>query len=259
MIRNISETAQAIKQMEQYLRINGIIKDSKTDGKTSQRGLSDHIRAMVYSMLSAQNKWERIEKKKEQIDAIFYDYDPERINAESPEDFTNKIIDISCGTQRIKSQMMALKENIEKLKSFEKQCGSVDEYYQNLINEDGSLKKLVRSLSEYNSKDKMGEMGVALVAEYLRNVGYDLPKPDRHIRRILGNKILACSEKKIVPEFEVFDIIAELSKELGMPAAEVDYILWTYCADKYGEICTVSDPKCDTCVTKEYCQTGSKA
>ena len=55
------------------------------------------------------------------------------------------------------------------------------------------------------------------------------------------------------------DIIAELSKELKIPSAKTDYILWTYCADGYGEICTENDPKCDTCVTKEYCRAGSNS
>ena len=76
-------------------------------------------------------------------------------------------------------------------------------------------------------------MGIPLVCEYLRNVGYDIPKPDRHICRILGSAHLALSDKKEVPPFEAFDIVVKLAELTGKPTAEVDYILWSYCADGY--------------------------
>ena len=83
-----------------------------------------------------------------------------------------------------------------------------------------------------------------------KNVGYDIAKPDRHIRRILGSKALGCSTHEVVPIFETFDIVAALAQEMNRPAAEVDYILWAYCAKGYGAICTVKNPKCKLCVVK---------
>ena len=96
-------------------------------------------------------------------------------------------------------------------------------------------------------------MDVALVSEYLRNVGYDIPKPDRHIRRILGSKMLACSEHEDVPVYEVFDIVAGLAEASGRKQAEVDYILWSYCADGFGGICKKENPKCELCTVQQYC------
>lgn len=96
-------------------------------------------------------------------------------------------------------------------------------------------------------------MAEPLTAEYLKNVGYDIAKPDRHIRRILGSTALGCSNHEIVPIFEAFDIVAALAKELNRPAAEVDYILWSYCANGHGEICTVKNPKCAICVANNCC------
>ena len=60
----------------------------------------------------------------------------------------------------------------------------------------------------------MAQMGAALICEYLKNVGYDIAKPDRHICRILGSDYLACSDKKVVSEYEAIDIIAEIAKKL---------------------------------------------
>lgn len=95
--------------------------------------------------------------------------------------------------------------------------------------------------------------GVALVCEYLRNVGIDIVKPDLHIKRIIGtdrlNLIQSKSDYKIIEEFK------RLSAEIGVSQVEMDYLLWNYCSKGYGEICTAK-PKCCECVIKEYCNKG---
>ncbi len=83
----------------------------------------------------------------------------------------------------------------------------------------------------------MEQMAEALVSEYLRNVGYDLAKPDRHLSKILGSTGLSCSDKAEVPPYEVIDIVAEIANIVGKGPAEVDYILWSACAKGYGEKC----------------------
>lgn len=147
--------------------------------------------------------------------------------------------------------------NIPKLISINEQYHSIDEYYQTYL-ENTSFIALVKTLSDSKSENKLKQMGVALVCEYLRNVGYDVPKPDRHIRRILGRDILGCSDKEIVPEYEVFDIISTIATDLNKSSAEVDYILWSYCANGYGEICTKENPKCSKCVAREKCEYEAK-
>ena len=105
--------------------------------------------------------------------------------------------------------------------------------------------------SEFCGEVSIGE---ALITEYLKNVGYDIAKPDRHIRRILGRNILDCSEHENAPAYEAIDIVAAIARQLNRPAAEVDYILWAYCAKNYGEICTKNNPHCDRCVVKIKCK-----
>jgi len=262
MIGNVCEAARAVELMDEYLRKSGKLREDqlwennrflnkRLKGDTFS--LSDHIRAMVYSMLNAERGWAGVDVKIEQIDKIFYDFDPERLMNESPETLEDAVKDISCGNRLLGSHMRALKTNIEKLKSLESQNGSIDTYYQTLMGESASLKVVVRALSDYQSKDKLTGLGVPLVSEYLRNVGYDVPKPDRHIKRILGSRRLACSKKETVSEFEAFDIIARLAQETDRTSAEVDYILWAYCANGYGEVCTAI-PNCAECVAKDFCK-----
>ena len=67
---------------------------------------------MVYSMLSSERRWEGVEDNKEQIDTIFFNYDPQRLKAEPAENLEKQIKAISCGNRRIKFQMKTLKSNI---------------------------------------------------------------------------------------------------------------------------------------------------
>lgn len=226
----------------------------------------DHIRAMVYSMLSSGMSWDKVAKNLNpetkcitSVDKIFCDYDLEHLLNLTPTQLRDSIKEIHCATQSTLKQMEALLTvNIPKLLSIEKTYGTIDTYYQKFIEIDNTLKTLIILLSATESTSKLEQMNVALVCEYLRNIGHDIPKPDRHICRILSSEYLAFSDKKEVTPFEAFDIIVKLSKMTGKSVAEVDYILWSYCADGYGKICTKKTPKCNECIANKYCMAKSE-
>lgn len=279
MVSKISEISKVVEQMDIHLRNDLFKKDGNIQQKMlwentfikhqidkRKRGekftVKDHVRAMIYSMLSSGISWKRVENDIDidtgeitSIDKLFYQYDINAILEKSPDYFTEKIKKLGFASQYTSKQMKALLEkNIPKLLDYEHTYGSVDKYYQTYITKDKSCKLLVENLSDSESEDKMTQLGFALTCEYLRNVGYNIPKPDRHIRRILGKDYLTLSEKQPVPEGEAFDIVLELAKELNKSVAEVDYILWSYCANGYGEVCTVNYSKCKECVAKELCK-----
>lgn len=270
-MNDIKEVAAVVAEMDKQLRSiltspkmlweNTFIKhqlDKRSEGGTFY--LSDHIRAMVYSMLSSGIAWERVESVTDfetgriaPLDELFHQYDPDYILSCDPSNLCDGIKGLHLASQYTQKQMIALVDvNIQKLKAIEQEYGSVDTLYKKFII-DNDKSCLVWKLSASDSKMKFTQMGEALVAEYLKNIGYDTAKPDRHICRILGNNYLACSESENVPVFEALDIVADIAKELGKLAAEVDYILWSYCANGFGEICTVKNPKCDLCVAKTHC------
>lgn len=230
--------------------------------------ISDHIGAMVYSMLSSCISWERFLKHIDEktgritiIDSIFCNYDTESLLQCTPNQLTCalKADDIKCVSQSTFKQMTALlNSNIHKLIEFESKNNSIDEYYQSIIDNKGSVKGLITALSDSKSNDKMKQLGIALACEYLRNVGYDISKPDRHLRRLFGKNYLGVSEKEEVTPFEVFDIVNKIKDESSYKsAAQIDYILWSYCANGYGEICTKRYSNCEICKLKQYCVKGN--
>lgn len=280
MKRDIVVVCNSIMEMDNQLRSSLLVKNGKIQNKKLWENthikkqidrrnagdkdfpVQDHIRAMVYSMLSSGISWERVENSIDEktgritaIDEIFHRYDPQYLLSCSGDDLADQIKEIGCASYSTRKQMNGLiHTNIGKLLKLQEKYESIDRYYQKYIEMDNSMKLLVRELSCLSSEDKFVQMGEPLIAEYLRNVGYDLAKPDRHICRILGRNYLGCSEQEEVPVYEAFDLIRKLSEYMGRKTiAEVDYILWSYCAVGYGAVCSKNNPRCGICVAKEIC------
>lgn len=271
MMNDIKSICEVVIKMDSQLREtlnnkmlweNTFIKhqiDKRKNG--GQFNTSDHIRAMVYSMMSSGITWKRAENLTDPdtgiitaVDDIFHQYDTEYLLTCDPKQLRDSIKYFHLASQYTLNQVTALtKVNIPKLKSYERKYGSIDTLYNKYI-VDKDISCLVWKLSDKDSKMKLAQMGEALIAEYLKNVGYDISKPDRHIRRILGSKHLACSEKEVVPIYEAFDIVSDIANQLDKSVAEVDYILWAYCATGYGEICTAKKPKCSICSAYNMCK-----
>lgn len=267
----IRKTAEVIDRMDKQLRCNlaekqlfektHIAKQIERRDRGEAFSLTDHIRGMVYSMLSSGISWKQVEGGVDEstgriiaLDEILYNYEPEMLLSADPSDLRDKIKAHNWASQSTFKQMTGLiNTNIQKLIGFQKESGNIDSYYQRFIEEDPTFRSLITNLSKAGSEDKLTEMGEALTAEYLRNVGYDISKPDRHICRILGSNHLGCSESETVPVFEAMEIVHQIALLCDKRTAEVDYILWSYCANGYGEICTVQKQKCSECAASEFC------
>lgn len=267
----IKRTAEIIDQMDGQLRHN--LAENQLFKKTHiakqierrERGevfsLADHIRGMVYAMLSSGISWKQVEGGIDEatgritaLDEILFHYETDKLLSANPSDLRDKIKAQGWASQSTLKQMTGLiHTNIPKLIEFQEKNGSIGAYYRQFIEEDSTYQSLITNLSRAGSQDKFTEMGEALVAEYLRNVGYDISKPDRHICRILGANHLGCSEHEPAHVFEAMEIVKRLASLCGKRIAEVDYILWSYCAKGYGEICTAQRPMCCVCAASDFC------
>ena len=204
---------------------------------------------MIYAMLSAGSVWDRFEKfynpetgHYDTIDKVFCCCNAEKLIEADKIALQTALQheEIKGGNRSIKVQLKALPANIRKMQKWQKKCGSVDAYLQQFIDEkDGKpdFKRLVRRLADEKSEDKLQQMGEALCAEYLRNVGYDLAKPDAHVCKALGNGEdgIGSVDKIEANPYEVLDIVKEIADAMGKTPAEVDYILWAFYAKGYGD------------------------
>ena len=156
-MKNIEAVANAVLLMDKQLREELLIKDGTLQAKKlwentyikkqidkRENGgtftVSDHICAMVYSMLTSGASWSRVEPSLDietgrikLIDEIFCQYDVDTLLNTDPMILVDKVKEQTLGTQYIKNQMVALiGTNIGKILSLEKEYGSIDNFYQKL-------------------------------------------------------------------------------------------------------------------------------
>ncbi len=209
--------------------------------------MSEHIRGLIYSLLSNNRPWQQIEDNIDKIDEIFFEYDKDKILATNAAVFIDRLQAIKCGNRNIKNQMNSLHENIRKLERIEKEFVTLD----NFVTSGSPLE--IADLLANSIKYKLNTLGLALAMEYLRNVGIDATKPDTHIRRILGKNRLGYSSHEIAGEIEAVEIIDTISSQTGYSASKIDAILWLFCSDDNGMICT-DIPHCEQCkLNGMYC------
>ena len=237
-----------------YLEAKGLSYDTSLTVEIEKRKagkhyvIQDHIRGMVYSMLTNQTKWYRVEPHLPEIDKLFYEYDPEKTLAAEPGYFCQGILDMKCGNMSIKAQMEALPDNIRTFNRIEEEFGSIDAF---ITSEPPAV--IVEKLSNGSSSYKMKMLGEALAWEYLRNVGIDGAKPDTHLRRFLGADRMGTGEHSPATVGEVNAQVARLSEQTGLSKVEIDNLIWSFCADGFGEICTAT-PHCNRCPISDWCK-----
>lgn len=223
--------------------------------------LRDHIKGLVYSLLSNSRPWKTIEPNLSQIDEIFLQYNPEKLESADSSKIVSEIRAIKCGNRDIKRQIESLPHNIQVLRTIQSEIE--DEFFKYTGLEDNGTKvdELVRRITKDNSRDKLKQVGTALAMEYLRNIGIRGMKPDRHLLRICGRERLGIltgvdenttNQQKLLEAQKEF---IEFAKQISNEPEQITYLdnlFWLFGADKYGAICTAK-PKCNECLLKGEC------
>lgn len=218
--------------------------NARKNGKSFS--FKEHLQGFIYAQLSALVSWKKIKDNQSRIDEIFCNFDRLQLKEKSAEDLINEITAIKChNPYTTKNQMRSLKANIETFEKIEQDFGSLEKFITH-----STPSNIIKLLADSKSTYKLKYAGVALVCEYLRNVGMDIIKPDVHIKRIASAERLSLITAK--NDYKIIDEFQELAQVIEISQVKMDYLLWNYCSKGYGEICTAK-PKCDVCIIRSYC------
>ncbi|MGQ9546935.1 MAG: hypothetical protein ACUVTR_07295 [Dehalococcoidia bacterium] len=112
-------------------------------------------------------------------------------------------------------------------------------------------RRLMALFTASASKFKLRAVGLAICCEFFKNIGIDELKPDLHTISFLNRIDLDRTKTKVSrrPD-DVREIGIRISETLKQPRSFVDILIWCFCADGEGEICTEDDPKCESCWLK---------
>ncbi len=204
----------------------------------------EHLKGLIFSQLSGSRNWKYVHRNIGLINEIFFNFDKEKIKDTGYEYFVDRLKSYKLGGRSLNAQMQSLKYNIEILEKIEKEYGALDAFVTRL-----KPKAIAFLLSNKEGSYKLKQTGFPLAMEYLRNIGIDEIKPDVHLIRIFKRMGLIPDTGA---EQEVIQVAEKLSNYTGFSKAYIDFLLWHFCAEGYGNICSAS-PKCAKCPIAVYC------
>ena len=215
----------------------------RKSGETMELETMDYIRAMTYAILSNSMDWRCVADdvdlqtgRLRNVDKALAAFEENRVR------FRFK-----------KRQIPAVEANIRSLKK----AADLPAKYAKMSANGADFWPLVQAIANGKPEDgyKLAQIGPALACEYLRNLGYDIPKPDRHLCRLLGSERLQFFNQPIPELEEVYNLVRRVanSSKSNYGPAQADYILWSYCAIGYGNMCNGKNRACKNCCLSDLC------
>lgn len=210
---------------------------------------SDHeiFEALVMSVLSNNTDWAKIERIRTELSCVFSGFCLEWYAGLSEDDITGRIVpwfqERKAGAMVLKGSLVHLIKTARKLSEHSRAHGSAEHYFTSLVQRlDNDPKCAALRLGTAGDKYKLPAFGVPLAAEALKNLGFDVAKPDRHLNRALASfglvKVGAWPNRyprgTPKPSRRLFvDAMAkaqEIAAAAEVPVALVDNAIWLLCA-----------------------------
>jgi len=216
---------------------------------------TDIFKHLCRAIFTIQAVWHEYEENFETIDKLLLHYDIKMISELSEDKIKqiyDQIINLKIRGRFLNIKLHAFRDNAKTFLKIANQFGSVHNFIKQHFNDKEYLRnKFIKTQSQY----KLKLVGISICSEFFKNIGIDDFKADKHIIRFFSRIGLIDNPKVKITDkiaFQVRKVGFEFAAKIEKPAHYVDNVLWFFCADDKGEICS-SKPKCQKCelYTKE--------
>ena len=205
------------------------------------------------AVLSAETDWSKIERIEKDLKGLFHGFRLDWYAARSPAEIGERFVpwfkDRKAGSRTLAKNLANLVGAAQILLEHSKDHGAADHYFTSLLKIcDGDPKQAALRLGRRGDDYKLPSLGVPLAAEALKNLGFDVAKPDRHILRAMGSFQLVhfsgwsnasdgregwaaptSKSKKLL--LAVMAAVQEIAEAASEPVVLVDNAIWILCAE----------------------------
>jgi len=140
-------------------------------------------------VLSGNTLWSTIERLQPQLAEPFDSFSMSSYARRSDEAVASLVpwfLERRAGSTGLRASLLRLRQTVLLLDRYSREHGSADAYFTDALRDsDQELEELAVAVGS-SKRWKLPGFGIALTAEALRNIGYDLCKPDRHVLRCLA-------------------------------------------------------------------------
>jgi len=206
--------------------------------------------AILLALLSNNTRWDKIQRIRSELVDTFDGFSLSAFADKSKEEIEDKIVpwflQRKAGSTVLRLGLLRLRDATQLLMEYSRSHGRGEMFFLDAQKEIGSEPEDLALAIGLNKRWKLPGFGVALAAEALRNLGFDLCKPDRHILRAAGQWALVeyknwpDRSRYLSPQSSVTELrdtmiaIRSLAEANGNSVSYTDTTIWTACAASPG-------------------------
>ena len=209
------------------------------------------FQALLMAVLSSNTDWSKVEGVQAELAELFSGFSlasyAELSSTEIGHRFVPWFEERKAGSMTLERDLEHLIGAARILQHYSGRHGSAEGYFTSLLQRcDGDSKQAALRLGSHGA-DKLPSLGVALAAEALKNLGFDVAKPDRHIMRAVGSFGLVRFKRwpkgeggrngRAAPAstsreqlLAVMSAVEQTAKAAGESVVLVDNAIWLLCA-----------------------------
>ena len=230
-------------------RMDAFDQVAAVSARTAGREWSDDetFKGLLLAVLSNNTEWSKIERIQGDLSELFSGFSmksyAELPACEVDERILPWFLDRKAGSVSLKRDLVNLIGTARLLSEHSSVHGTAESYFTSLVRRlDGDPKEAALRLGS-RGEYKLPAFGVALAAEALKNLGFDVAKPDRHVTRAVAsfglvpvgkwpgrNARAAPSTSSSRSNLAVMRAVQDIATAAGKPVAMVDNTIWLLCA-----------------------------
>jgi hypothetical protein len=230
-------------RIEHYQQVSAVA------ARETGRQLDDKeiFEALVRSVLSNSTDWAKVERVLPQLTELFRGFDASWYEslpvAEIESEVLAWFLDRRAGSMTLGQDLRRLRQSASRLVARGKEHGSMWGYIEHIAEGAGGDPKAVAlTLARNGGPNKLPGVGVALAAEFLKNLGFDISKPDRHILRSVGSFGLVefrrwsdsfgtgAPQASKAELLQTMSVMEEWAGAVCVPVTYLDNAVWILCA-----------------------------
>jgi hypothetical protein len=230
-------------------RVEGLGQVSAVRTRATGRRWSDDevFKGVIQSVLSNSTDWAKVESIIPELPSVFHDFRLHEHASLTPADIRLRFIpwfkERRAGSVSLRRDLTNTIYSARRLLELKAKHGSLERYLAELLQEKkGDVISVALALGTISSPHKLPGLDIPLAAEFLKNIGFDVAKPDRHMNRATGcfgwvqfhnwadrsgTKQPTASESEML---QVMRAMAAFASGLGHPVCFVDNTVWLLCA-----------------------------
>ena len=232
-----------LERIEKFGQVRAV--KERSEGRTWTD--EEVFKAILMAVLSSNTVWSKVEQVQEDLSDLFCGFSLESYASLSDAEIDDRFVPWfevrRAGATTLKRNLKQLIRAAQKLLRYSQCHGRADRYFTSLVDQcDGDSKQAALLLGDHSGY-KLPSLGVALAAEALKNLGFDVAKPDRHLMRAVGSFGLvgfkrwkrtargrespeATSREKL----KVMTVAEEIAAAADQSVVFVDNAIWLLCA-----------------------------